>query len=135
LSCKFEYLNKFPCKRKDTIYAFLLYIIFTIILTYPVAFKIGTHIPGGGDVWHWMRILWYTKIAIFHPDITGLYYDRLLFYPNGVPSTAFPSAFSQFAYIVLSPFFELHVIYTLLWLNTFILAALGTLSFSKILDK
>jgi len=130
MSAKFEYLNKISNKisnkYRDAVLAFILYSILTVFLTYPVAFRIGTHIPGWGDAWHWMRILWYTKIAIFPPDIAGLYYDHLLFYPMGVPNIAFPSAFNQFAYIALSPFFELHVIYTILWLNTFILGALGT---------
>lgn len=135
MSPRLEDLNKTLCEHKDVIFAFILYNILTILLTYPVAFKISTHIPGWSDAWHWMRILWYTKVSIFHPDITSLYYDRLLFYPNGVPTMPFPSAFNQFAYIALSPFFELHVIYTILWLTTFILAALGTYLLVKYLTN
>lgn len=135
MPAKCEYIYKIADKYQSTIFVIILYNILTILLTYPVAFKISTHIPGGGDAWQWMRVLWYTKIAIFHPDITSLYYDHLLFYPNGVPGTAFPSAFSQFVYIVLSPIFELHVIYTILWLNTFILGALGTYLLVKYLTN
>lgn len=103
-----------------------LYVILTIILTYPVAFKIKTHIPGmAGDSFQWMRILWYTKIATSKTNLTTLTHDNLLFYPEGIESMPFPSAFNQTMYLLLSPFLELHIIYTILWLLTFIVGAIG----------
>jgi hypothetical protein len=102
------------------------YIILTIILTYPVLFKIKTDIPGmGADSFQWMRILWYTKTAIHEANLTALTHDNLLFYPNGIDSMPFSSAFNQILYVLLSPFLELHVIYTVLWLLTFIIGAIG----------
>ena len=56
-----------------------LYVFLTVIFTYPVAFKIKTDIPGmAGDSFQWMRILWYTKIAIFETNLTTLTHDNLL---------------------------------------------------------
>lgn len=103
------------------------YTLLTIILTYPVLFKIKTDIPGtGADSFQWMRILWYTKIAIKEADLAALTHDHLLFYPNGIESMPFSSAFNQMLYVLLSPFLELHVIYTILWLLTFIIGAIGS---------
>jgi len=103
------------------------YTLLTIILTYPVLFKIKTDIPGtGADSFQWMRILWYTKIAIKEADLAALTHDSLLFYPNGIESMPFSSAFNQVLYVLLSPFLELHVIYTILWLLTFIIGAIGS---------
>jgi hypothetical protein len=74
----------------------IAYIFLTAILTYPVIFKIKTDIPGIlGDSLQWMRILWYTKIAIQEANLTALTHDYLLFYPNGIESTAFSSTFNQ----------------------------------------
>lgn len=103
------------------------YTLLTIILTYPVLFKIKTDIPGtGADSFQWMRILWYTKIAIQEADLAALTHDHLIFYPNGIESMPFSSAFNQMLYVLLSPFLELHVTYTILWLLTFIIGAIGS---------
>jgi hypothetical protein len=103
------------------------YTLLTIILTYPVFFKIKTDIPGtGADSFQWMRILWYTKTAIKEADLAALTHDNLLFYPNGIESMPFSSAFNQILYVLMSPFLELHVIYTILWLLTFIIGAIGS---------
>ncbi len=105
----------------------ILYTFLTAILTYPVLFKIKTSIPGmGADSYQWMRILWYTKTAIQEADLAAFTHDHLLFYPNGIESMPFPSAFNQISYVLLSPFLELHVIYTILWLLTFIIGAIGS---------
>lgn len=114
----------------------IAYIFLTVILTYPVLFKIKTNIPGmSEDSLQWMRILWYTKIAIKEANLTALTHDNLLFYPNGIESTAFSSAFNQILYVLLSPFLELHVIYTLLWLLTFIIGAIGSYLLVKYLTN
>lgn len=111
---------------KKSIIIIALYILLTIILTYPVAFQIGNYVPGGGDAFQWMFILWYTGYALTNPDITTLTHNNLIFYPEGVDITPFSSAFNQVLYLLLSPFLELHVIYTVIWLLTFIIGAFGT---------
>lgn len=104
----------------------LLYTLLTFILTYPVVFKIRTHIPGGGDAFHWIRILWYTPIAVFNPDLTKLTHDYLIFYPYGIPSSSFQSAFNQIFTYLLSRIIDIHIAYSILWLFSFIAGAYGT---------
>ncbi len=104
---------------------FAAYALLTVLLTYPVAFKIGSDIPGGWDAFQWMFVLWYTGYALIHPDITTLTHNNLLFYPDGISTMPFSSAFNQLLYLLMSPLLELHVIYTILWLLTFIVGAFG----------
>lgn len=102
-----------------------LYSLLTALLTYPVAFRIGREIPGGGDAFQWMNALWYTHFAINNPDVTSLTHNTMIFYPDGIPSMPFYSAFNQVLTVILINFFQVHTIYSLLWLLSFILAAFG----------
>lgn len=104
----------------------VLYTLLTFILTYPVAFKIGRYIPGGGDAFHWIRILWYMPVAIFNPGLTKLTHDYLIFYPYGIPASPFQSAFNQILTYLLYSIIDIHVVYTILWLFSFIFGAYGT---------
>ncbi|AKJ38907.1 hypothetical protein [Methanosarcina barkeri] len=104
----------------------ILYTLITFILTYPVVFKIRNYIPGSGDAFQWIRILWYTPVAIFNPNLTTLTHDYLIFYPDGIPASPFQSAFNQILSYVLSNIMEIHVVYTILWLLSFIFGAYGT---------
>jgi len=111
---------------KKYISILFFYTILTIILTYPVAFMIGTDIPNkGGDAFQAMNTLWYTNFAILHPGITSLDYDNMIFYPVGIPVMPFPTAFNQLVTIALIPFFQIQIIYSFLWLLSFIIAAFG----------
>lgn len=121
------YNNGYFKNLREYLLVGISYIILTVILTYPVVFKIKTDIPGNAaDSLQWMRILWYTKIAMKQADLAAFTHDNLLFYPTGIESMPFPSAFNQILYVVLSPFLELHVIYTILWLLAFIIGAIGS---------
>ena len=136
LKKKLNYKDKNFNDLQEYIIVGISYIVSTIILTYPVAFKIKTDIPGvGGDSFQWMRILWYTKVLIHETNLTTLTHDYLLFYPTGIESMPFPSAFNQIMYLLLSPFLELHVIYTILWLLTFIIGAMGSYLLVKYLTE
>lgn len=129
-----KYLNEYFNNLQEYFLVGISYVLLTIILTYPVLFKVKTDIPGmGADSFQWMRILWYTKVAIKEADLATLTHDHLLFYPNGIESLPFPSAFNQILYILLSPFLELHVIYTILWLLTFVIGAIGSYLLAKYL--
>ena len=113
----------------------ILYTLITSILTYPVVFKMTTHIPGGGDAFHWIRILWYMPVAIFNPDLTRLTHDYLIFYPDGIPASPFQSAFNQILTWVLSSLIDIHIVYNILWLSSFIFGAYGTYLLVKYLTK
>jgi hypothetical protein len=101
------------------------YSVLTILLTYPVAFSIGTRIPGGTDAFQWMNALWYTNFALSHPDFSSLIHNNMIFYPTGIPTMPFPSAFNQIIAILLLPFCQMQVIYSLVWLLSFVLAGFG----------
>ncbi len=113
----------------------ILYTLLTFIFTYPVVFKIRTYIPGGGDAFHWIRTLWYTPIAIFNPDLTKLSHDYLMFHPYGIPASPFQSAFNQILAYLLSSVINIHVVYNILWLFSFIFGAFGTYLLVKYLTK
>jgi hypothetical protein len=113
---------------KKSILVIILYSLLTIILTYPVAFTIGTHIPGIGDAFQWMNTLWYTNFALSHPEITSLTHNNMIFFPTGLPWMPFPSAFNQIITMLLLRIFQIQVIYSLIWLFTFVFAALGAFS-------
>ncbi len=117
----------FQKKRlKEHTSVLVLYTLITFILTYPVVFKIRNYIPGSGDAFQWIRILWYTPVAIFNSNLTTLTHDYLIFYPDGIPASPFQSAFNQILSYVLSSIMEIHVVYTILWLFSFIFGAYGT---------
>lgn len=132
-------VNYPPLKKisgwKLNVIVIVLYIILTIILTFPVAFTIGSKIPGVGDAFYWMNSLWYTNFALAHADITSLTYNNIIFYPTGVPVMPFPSAFNQILTILLLHFFKIQIIYSLLWLLSFILAAFGAYLLVKYLTQ
>lgn len=113
-------------KIKEHAGVLTLYTLLTFILTYPVVFKIRTDIPGGGDAFQWIRILWYMPVAVSNPNLTKLTHDYLMFYPYGIPASPFQSAFNQVLAYVLSTLISIHITYTILWLFSFIFGAYGT---------
>jgi len=121
-----QILNFQKKSLKEHTSVLILYTLITFILTYPVVFKIRNYIPGGGDAFQWIRILWYTPVAIFNSNLTKLTHDYLIFYPDGIPASPFQSAFNQILSYVLSSIMEIHVVYTILWLFSFIFGAYGT---------
>ncbi len=121
----FEFLPPVTLYKKNLV-VFIGYIILTIILTYPVAFKMGTAIAGHGDAYQSVFSLWYARYATYHPEITSLSHNNMLFYPEGVPSNALWSGVNQIPAIFLIKFFSPTIVYNILWLLSFILGAYGT---------
>ena len=122
-------------KFKDNILVLVFYTILTIILTYPVIFKIKTHIAGlGGDSFAYMWIFWWFKYALMH----GLspFSTAYLYYPLGV-SLGFNdmSYFNALVAFPLQFFFSRIVIYNILWLTSFILAGFGAYLLAFYLTK
>ena len=60
--------------------ALLGYGVLTIIVTYPAAFRLSSHIPGGGDAPWFLWQLWWFKHAIVDLRQSPLVTD-LLYYP------------------------------------------------------
>ncbi len=58
------------------------YTLLTIVLTYPIAWKLSTEVPGGGDAWQHIWNLWWVKEALLNRH-TNPYHTDLLYYPYG----------------------------------------------------
>ncbi len=63
--------------------ALLGYVVLTVLLTWPVAAKLFTEIPGGGDAWHNVWNLWWVKQAVVSGQF-NFYHTDLLYFPEGV---------------------------------------------------
>ena len=123
-------LNFTRCKNifsgwKLSVLVLLLYAVFTVILTYPVAFTIGSNIPGSGDAFQWMNYLWYSHGLMFSHQTSTLGYSTLLFWPTGIPLASFSSAYNQILAVFLLAFISLPATYSLLWISTFVIGAFG----------
>lgn len=129
-----KFINRIKKKISENLILIALYLIFTIILTYPVAFRIRTHIAGGGDAWQVLWSFWYTKMAVLSPTLS-LNYTNYIFYPDGVPLIPFGTAFNQLLSIPLQHFFGFVITYNLLWLLSFVLGGYGTFHLVKYLTN
>lgn len=114
-------------KLRENSIVIILYTVLTTVLTYPVVFKMTTHIAGGWDAWSVLWMFWYTKMAILYPnpDLT-LTYTNYIFYPNGISVIPFGYAFNQLLSLPLQLLFGLGITYNLLWLFSFIVGGYGT---------
>ena len=54
-----------------------------MLLTWPVAARLSSEVPGGGDAWQHIWNLWWVKDALLNLH-TNPYHTDLLYYPNGV---------------------------------------------------
>ena len=99
------------------------YTILTLILTYPVLFKMMTHIPGGTDAYQAIWYYWYAKKSLI--DGFNLFFTDFLFYPVGT-SVINLTLYEQLLSIPLQQLFTLSITYNILWLSSFILTGLGT---------
>jgi hypothetical protein len=70
-------------KRATLLVVLLVYSALTILMTWPVAGQLGTHVPGGTvDLWVHRWTFWWVKRAIVQGD--NPFYTRLLYHPGGV---------------------------------------------------
>ena len=113
-------------KLKENSVVIILYSILTAVLTYPVVFKIQTHIAGGWDAWWYLWLFWLTKKAILSPDSNiTLTYTNYIFYPEGITRIPLFTAFNEILSIPLQSIFGLTLTYNILWLLSFILGGYG----------
>jgi len=54
-----------------------------VLLTWPVAAKLSSEVPGGGDAWQHIWNLWWVKESLLNLH-TNPYQTNLLYYPDGV---------------------------------------------------
>jgi hypothetical protein len=111
--------------KKEPLAVVSLYTLLTLFLTYPLVFSLRTHVPGWGDVWQNLWLLWHTKLAFVDP-VESIYYTNYLFYPTGTPLIPM-SLYNQLLSVPLQYVFPLNVTYNLLFLSSFVIA--GTTTF------
>jgi len=75
-------LKRLPGSRRQAALALLLLAILTILMTWPLAGRLGSQVPGrDGDVWVHLWTFRWIKEALLSGQ--NPYYTNLLFYPNG----------------------------------------------------
>jgi hypothetical protein len=101
--------------------------VLTIGLTWPIAAKLFTEIPGGGDAWHNVWNLWWAKQAVVSGQ-WNVYHTDLLYFPEGV--NLYFHTLALTAGIMSLPIqligFNLLASYNLVVLSSFVLAGYGT---------
>jgi hypothetical protein len=101
-----------------------LFILLTVIFTYPVAFSADA-VPGHGDVSFYLWDIWWFKMAA--ASFSSPFWTPYLFHPSGL-SLAF-STITPLNGIISVPLqfiFGLIITYNILWLFSFFLAGYGT---------
>ena len=68
------------------LFVLLVYGVLTILMTWPVAGQLGTHVPGGTvDLWVHRWTFWWAKRSVVQGH--SPFYTRLLYHPHGVSLT------------------------------------------------
>ncbi len=127
-------------KKKSDISTNLLvivgYTVFTLIMTYPIIFRLGDSVIGnGGDAYWFINIMWWFKKSLLNPNLS-FYNTTYLYYPTGA-SLAFSDT-APFLMIISLPLqilFGRIITYNILILSSFILSAFGTYLLVEYLTK
>jgi hypothetical protein len=117
-------------KKKSDISTNLLviigYTVLTLIMTYPIIFRLSDSIIGGGGDTYWcINIMWWFKKSLLDPNLS-FYNTTYLYYPTGA-SLAF-SDVAPFLMIISLPLqilFGRIITYNILILSSFILSSFG----------
>jgi hypothetical protein len=120
-----------PVKKRLPLSAHMLalggYLVLTLVLTYPIAARLSSEIPAGGDAWHNIWNLWWVKQALFERH-TDLYHTDMLYYPGG--TNLYFHTLTLTAGIMSLPLqllgVDLLATYSLILLAGFVLAGYGT---------
>jgi hypothetical protein len=102
------------------------FIVLTVALTWPIAARLFSEVPGGGDAWQHIWNLWWVKQALL-VEHTNPYHTDLLYYPEGV--SLYFHTLVLTAGLIGIPLqllgFNLIATYNLVMLSTFVLAGYG----------
>ncbi|HEY0069407.1 MAG TPA: hypothetical protein VGE04_05505, partial [Chloroflexia bacterium] len=119
-----------PPKRPSAVWTHLLvlggFMVLTVALTWPIAARLFSEVPGGGDAWQHIWNLWWVKQALL-VEHTNPYHTDLLYYPEGV--SLYFHTLVLTAGLIGIPLqllgFNLIATYNLVLLSTFVLAGYG----------
>lgn len=103
-----------------------LFIVLTVVMTYPLAIEITSLLPGSIDIFSYLWIFWYTTQFTPHIlDVNSIFYTNYVFYPDGVPVIAFFSTYNQVLFNLMAPLLGVVVTSNILYLSSFILSGFG----------
>lgn len=106
---------------KRHLLAIVGYTVLTIVVTYPAAFRLTSHIPGGGDAPWFLWQLWWFKHAIVDLHQSPLV-THLLYFPLTQVPVNWQSPFNEILGISLQAGVGLVAAYDLLVLASFVLS-------------
>ncbi|MBL7065379.1 MAG: DUF2079 domain-containing protein [Anaerolineae bacterium] len=90
-------------RQRETIWVLFAYVLLTVVMTWPLAARLGTHLAGGGDLWAHQWTFWWVKRSILEGH--SPFYTDLLFYPQGVSLT-----YHNFAWLNIAVWLPLQAI-------------------------
>ena len=111
-------------KAAKHILIILIYLLITLIISYPLIFNFTTSYVGGGDNKIHMWNMWYVQQALLNEDI-DLFYTDHAYYPHGTDLTyhiSYGLLNSLLAFPLLY-IFDLNVVYNLIWIFAFVASA------------
>lgn len=118
---------------KENIIVLIIYVIISIILTYPVAFS-DKIIGDGTDTYWYMWDLWHFKTSLLNFD--NPYYTQYIYYPIGINLTfSAVTPFNAVLSIPLQLIFDLNITYKILWLMSFFISGYGAYLLTKYLTN
>ena len=123
-------------KLREPLLITVSFTILTLILTYPVIFKLSTHFMcDGGDGFQNMWNMWWLKTALLDLH-NNPYYTTYLHYPDGV-SLLFQTfnPFNGLISIPLQLLFRMEITYNLIVIFSFIMSGIGMYLLARYLIK
>lgn len=100
----------------------VLYIVFSVVLTYPIVFHMDDMVPGFYDVWNHLWNLWWVRTSMLELH-ENPYYTHYLFHPSGADLALHELALVDG--MMALPFKNPVFAYNILCLLSFALAGLG----------
>jgi len=119
---------------------FLGYSLLSILMTYPMIFRLNyfpytgiERIPPGGDSYYYLWWMWWCKKAILGSH--NLFWTNYIFYPQGASLYFNPTLLYAIISIPFQGFFELATIYNILYLFSLVISGIGAYLLLKYLTK
>ncbi len=127
---------KWKQKLREPVLITLSFTLLTLILTYPVIFRLSTHFMcDGGDGFQNMWNMWWLKTSLLDLH-TNPYYTTYLHYPDGI-SLLFQTfnPFNGLISIPLQFLFRMEITYNLVVIFSFIMSGIGMYLLARYLIK
>jgi hypothetical protein len=118
-----EWLLGFVQRHWHELGAIVLFLVLTLIVTYPLVFQLTSHIPVCCDTWLYYWYMWWTKKALLGLRF-GQFYTDFIYYPVGA-KLSFEGLYNSTVGAALWPILGGVLSFNLLFLSTYVLGALG----------